>query len=375
MSHPFEGEPKPVEDSSVADVASSSQDDFSASQDSSDQQSRSESVTAGTADDAQPAQSGQSAAPRTREKPRRKKKKSKYGWLEVPILGAVAILVAVLVKSFLIQPFYIPSESMEKTLHGCYGCSGDRILVNKPIYHLRDPHPGDIVVFRAPSDWEQEAPISVPSNPVSKVFRGFGQLVGFVPPDEKDIVKRVIAIGGETVRCCDAEGRVQISEHGNAGPWRSLDEPYIFEPLKFVPESKPGAPAGDDKATFGPVTVPAGRLWVMGDHRSVSADSRYHCVNESPVDRICNATNVTIPISSVIGKAVVIAWPPSRWTTLGTPDTFTHTATTALSAAAPASGLVATLPLLMLRRRQKHRSQKRRSQQRSSQRRRQASDD
>ena len=77
----------------------------------------------------------------------------KAPWWELPALVVLAILIAILVKTFVVQPFYIPSESMEKTLHGCTGCSGDRILVNKPIYDLRDPHPGDIVVFNAPQDW------------------------------------------------------------------------------------------------------------------------------------------------------------------------------------------------------------------------------
>ena len=80
----------------------------------------------------------------------------KSPWWELPLLIAIAVLVAMLIKTFLVQPFYIPSESMEKTLHGCTGCAGDRILVNKPIYHLRDPHPGDIVVFKAPDGWDNE---------------------------------------------------------------------------------------------------------------------------------------------------------------------------------------------------------------------------
>ena len=88
---------------------------------------------------------------------RPKRRKAKAPWWELPVLVGVAIVVAVLIKTFLIQPFYIPSQSMERTLHGCAGCSGDRILVNKPIYYLRDPHPGDIVVFRAPTDvWFNE---------------------------------------------------------------------------------------------------------------------------------------------------------------------------------------------------------------------------
>jgi len=163
--------------------------------------------------------------------PRKKKRTShrqrrKAPWWELPALVALAILIAILVKTFLVQPFYIPSESMEKTLHGCPGCSGDRILVSKIVYDFRDPHPGDIVVFNAPTGWDDEPPSTPPSNPVFRAIRGFGQLVGFVPPDGLVLVKRVIATGGQTVRG-DAAGNVYISDHSSGGPWRKLDETYV----------------------------------------------------------------------------------------------------------------------------------------------------
>lgn len=319
-------------------------------------------AAASTAGTAEPAAGAADQGPKPpwwqvwrRVKPSREpKKRKKAPWWELPALIAVAIAVAVLIKTFLIQPFYIPSESMEKTLHGCPGCSGDRVLVNKLIFDMRDPHPGDIVVFRAPDNWDEEPIPKAPSNPFVKGIRWFGQLVGFVPPDEKDLIKRVIAVGGQTVQCCDAQGRVQVSTNGVNGPWHSLDEPYIFQNSPWDPRDRPGhiAAGSADTRTFGPITIPKGRLWVMGDHRGDSADSRYHCLEEAPADHICETTNTTVAVSKVIGKGTLIAWPPSRWRTLGTPPTFKHLADSAL----PAIGAMLTvLPIFGLRRRRRRR--------------------
>jgi signal peptidase I len=274
------------------------------------------------------------------------KPKRKAPWWELPALVILAILIAILVKTFVVQPFYIPSESMEKTLHGCTGCSGDRILVNKPIYDLRDPHPGDVIVFDAPKDWNEIGEVAPrpPSNPIVRAVRGFGQLIGFVPPDDLVLVKRVIAVGGQTVKGESTSGggdRVMVSNNGTAGPWHTLNETYV------------DLDGPDDRADFGPVTVPKGRLWVMGDHRNASADSRYHCGADGGADASatgdCDPTTSTVPISDVIGKAFVIAWPPSRWRTLGTPSTFEN------AAASGALPLGVVFPVFLLRRRRRRR--------------------
>ncbi len=302
---------------------------------------------AGSASGTEPPDSGAVAArssiPKTGRR-RRRKQRRKAPWWELPALIALAIVIAILVKTFLVQPFYIPSESMEKTLHGCPGCSGDRILVSKIVYDFRDPHPGDIVVFNAPPGWDDEPPQQPPSNPVLRVIRGFGQLIGFVPPDGLVLVKRVIATGGQTVKGNSA-GDVFISNSGPKGPYRKLDETYVYET------------GPDPQAKFGPITVPKGRLWVMGDHRDRSADSRYHCGDggsEGPDNSSCNATAATVPISDVIGKAVLIAWPPSRWTTLGTPKTF-ETASAGLAGTGLVPVAVVAPVFFVLRRRRKRR--------------------
>jgi signal peptidase I len=277
-------------------------------------------------------------------------KRAKAPWWELPLLVVIAVVVAMLIKTFLLQPYYIPSESMEKTLHGCTGCSGDRILVNKPIFDLRDPHPGDVVVFKAPDGWDDEPAPIPPNNPILKGVRWIGQLVGLVPPDENDLVKRVIAIGGQTVQCCDSQGRVQVSDFPGE-PFRSLDEPFVYQDLPWDPADKPGQPpAGDDQRTFGPVTLPAGRLWVMGDHRSVSADSRYRYAQLKS-----SVADSTVPTSAVIGKAVLIVWPPSRWRTLGTPTTFKQLAAGIGGSGAPMLGAGAVVLPGWVRRRRRRR--------------------
>jgi signal peptidase I len=282
----------------------------------------------------------------------RKPAPRKGRWWELPVLAIVAIAVAVIVKTFIVQPFYIPSGSMEKTLHGCPACNGDKILVNKPIFDVRSPHPGDIVVFSLPDAWPKtpgESPVAPSTNAITGPIRWFGQLVGVIPPDREDLVKRVIAVGGQTIKCCDARGRVQVSDTGPGGPFHALDEPFTYLHDPDGPEM-----------TFAAVTVPHGRLWVMGDHRTNSADSRFHCVagQESATaseGQPCDPVASTVPISNVIGKAFVIAWPPSRWRTLGTPHTFQAKAladTAAVTSGLPlAAGALAVLPLWFWRRR------------------------
>lgn len=293
----------------------------------------------------EPAESTQTShkAESTLSKFRRRKRKQtgkrSSFWRELPVLLVVAIVLAVLIKTFLVQAFFIPSSSMEKTLHGCDGCSGDRVLVNKLTYRFHDPRPGDIVVFKGPPSWQDtpEFQVSEPSNVVSKFFRAIGQAIGVAQPSQKDFVKRVIATGGQTVACCDVHGNVTVDG-------RSLNEPYIYQNSPDVDSTQCAT-----GRKFGPYTIPKGRLWVMGDHRDDSSDSRCHVTDQY---------HGTIGVSDVIGKAFVTVWPPSRWTTLGTPATFKDSDAAAqgqLVAPLLLVGSVAAGPLWVRRRRRRRR--------------------
>lgn len=274
-------------------------------------------VDAGQADD-EPASSQStdtgSGSNRRWGRGRSAKPKKKTSLLkELPVLLIIAFGLAVLIKSFLFQAFFIPSGSMEPTLHGCTGCAGDRVLVNKIVYYFGDPQPGDIVVFVGPDTWAPEVQIAEPSNWFASAMAGLGRAIGVGPPSEKDYVKRVIAVGGQTVECCDSQGRVMVDG-------KPLNEPYIVTNSPI------------ESRSFAPVTVPAGRLWVMGDNRAGSADSRYH---------VSDQYSGTIAVNDVIGKAALIVWPFSRFTTLGAPDI------QALSAVGVSGSLVAGAPLAL----------------------------
>ncbi|WP_295149482.1 MULTISPECIES: signal peptidase I [unclassified Saccharopolyspora] len=226
---------------------------------------------------------------------RRKRERKSSFWRELPILIVTALVLTVLIQTFLARVYVIPSQSMEQTLHGCDGCQNDRVLVDKVSYRFTDPEPGDVVVFRGPETWgNNEFNVPEASNPVAGFFQGALSLLGFGSPDEKDFVKRVIATGGQTVSCCDPQNRMLVDG-------KPLDEPYVYW--------EPGE--GERHEAFAPVTVPQGRLWVQGDNRGNSQDSRYQGGG---------GVNGTVPVDNVIGKAQVIVLPPTRWQSIPEPN-------------------------------------------------------
>ncbi|HSP37621.1 MAG TPA: signal peptidase I [Frankiaceae bacterium] len=240
------------------------------------------------------------------------KKKQRPLSHELPVLLVVAIALALLLKAFVVQAFYIPSGSMERTL-----LIQDRVLVNKVVYRFRDVHRGEIVVFNGSGTGftQSESVIPPATNPVQRFGRTVQRVIGVGAPGERDFVKRVIAVGGDTVACCDAQGRVTV----NGVP---LDEPYIFE----------NSPLVDGGRIFPARKVPPGDLWVMGDHRGDSMDSRY---------------SGFVPQNRVIGRAFVRVWPVKRFAVLRVPATFSNT-----HAAGPlALGFVGVPTLILLRNR------------------------
>jgi signal peptidase I len=193
---------------------------------------------------------------------------------ELPFLIVVALVLALLVKTFLVQAFYIPSESMEPTLHGCPQCRGDRVLVNRLVYRFRQPRRGEVIVFTGrPIGSDKRSLLGK-----AKDFLTDG--LGVSRPDDPDFIKRIIGLPNETVEVT-GDGVVHITRADRKKI--ALDEPYVR-----VKETRP----------FGPAKVPDGEYFMMGDNRTHSADSRYGLG--------------TIPRHDIVGKAFVKIWPPGR---------------------------------------------------------------
>jgi signal peptidase I len=276
-------------------------------------------------------------AAQDKDEARRAKSRSHRSlWRELPLLVLLALVIALVIKTFVVQAFFIPSGSMENTLE-----IGDKILVNKLVYHFRSIQPGDIIVFDGAGSWNPVPPPSRPSSdPLVRAYDAtinplLHAIVGVfgTAPGQTDYIKRVIGVPGDKVICCNAQGLITV----NGVPLHEAS--YLFPG-----EAPSDAPAGYS-GRFS-ITVPAGRLWVMGDNRAVSDDSRL---------RQNDPGHGTIPENEVIGRAFMIVWPADRWRILGIPSTFLQRGIVASAAAGPvlplASGFAVAVPLTWLRRR------------------------
>jgi signal peptidase I len=246
--------------------------------------------------------------------------KQRSFWKELPLLIGIALVLALLIKTFLVQAFSIPSDSMQHTLE-----RGDRVLVDKLTpWFGSEPSRGEVVVFHDPGGWLPENP-PASSNPLVRGLQTTLSFIGLMPSaDEKDLIKRVIGVGGDTVEC---QGTGPVKVNGKA-----LNEPYVFA------GNTPCSPDAPFK-----ITVPKGRIWVMGDHRQDSLDSRFH---------MSLPGGGTVSDDKVVGRAIVVAWPINRWDWLSIPSTFSQPGINAAGTAGPAAvGLAGALPLVMMRRR------------------------
>ena len=215
---------------------------------------------------------------------------------ETILLLGFAILLALVVKTFFVQSFYIPSESMQPGLE-----VNDRILVQKPSYWFGEPQRGDVIVFDDPGGWLNGLQSAQPMSLVARALAKIG-----LYPTGGHLVKRVIGVEGDVIECCDEEGRISVND-------TPIDEDEYVEEQKRC-----NGPMIGCTWTAGP--VPEGRVFVMGDNRDDSADSTVHLCRGN--QRNCDPTGAFVPVDLVVGKVFALAWPLSRASLVHRPDAF-----------------------------------------------------
>ncbi|MWV50881.1 signal peptidase I [Rathayibacter sp. VKM Ac-2803] len=225
---------------------------------------------------------------------------SERRWYSHPLVTVVvAIVVIALVQTFFVKVYTVPTGSMENTLQGG-GFFGDRILVDRTAALEGEPESGQIVVFSRNAQWGAG---DSAGNPLSEAVKYFGDVTSIGPSHEEFLVKRVIAVGGQTVSCCDTEGRVLVDG-------QPVDGSYVFEDFPFVPGSLDCTTSPASTRCFQEYTVPEDSLFVLGDHRSNSNDSMGNCRGApGPIDSCVK----TVPVERVVGRVFAVAWPLTRW--------------------------------------------------------------
>lgn len=218
-----------------------------------------------------------------------------------PVIGGFVLLV--LLQAFVGRMYVIPSASMEPTLHGCTGCDNDRIAVQKMSYYFHDPAPGDVVVFEGPESWNTEFEVQRSENVLVRGAQNALASVGLLPNGQNILVKRVIATEGQTVKCEKGDSAVMV----DGAP---IDQSFTLDPPEIPVDPGSGSQACGGQY-FGPVTVPAGNMWVMGDNRTNSLDSRAH---------IGDHLQGTVPVDNVRGKVEAVVLPVSRFGGIDDPD-------------------------------------------------------
>ncbi|MDK8674149.1 signal peptidase I [Corynebacterium accolens] len=218
-----------------------------------------------------------------------------------PVIGGFVLLV--LLQAFVSRMYVIPSASMEPTLHGCTGCDNDRIAVQKMSYYFHDPAPGDVVVFEGPESWNTEFEVQRSDNVLVRGAQNALASVGLLPNGENILVKRVIATEGQTVKCEEGDSAVMV----DGAP---IDQSFTLDPPEIPVDPGSGSQACGGQY-FGPVTVPEGNMWVMGDNRTNSLDSRAH---------IGDHLQGTVPVDNVRGKVEAVVLPVSRFGGIDDPD-------------------------------------------------------